>query len=52
MNTYTVTQIADAAKNDPEEIQKARELAYRLTYGVIYGTSWAAYKHGAKTPIA
>ena len=30
MDTYTVTQIADAAKNDPEDIQKARELAYRL----------------------
>lgn len=32
MNTYTVTQIADAAKNEPVEIQKARELAYRLGY--------------------
>ncbi len=30
MNTYTVTQIANAAKNDPVEVQKARELAYRL----------------------
>jgi IS605 OrfB family transposase len=30
MNTYTVTHIADAAKNDPVEIQKACELAYRL----------------------
>jgi hypothetical protein len=30
MKTYTVTQIADAAKNDAEAIQKARELAYRL----------------------
>lgn len=30
MKTYTVTQIAAAAKNDPVAIQKARELAYRL----------------------
>lgn len=30
MNTYTVTQIADATKNNPVESQKARELAYRL----------------------
>ena len=30
MKTYTVTQIANAAKNDSVEIQKARELAYRL----------------------
>jgi IS605 OrfB family transposase len=30
MKTYIVTQIADAAKNDSEEIKKARELAYRL----------------------
>lgn len=30
MKTYTVTRIADAAKNDSVEIQKARELAYRL----------------------
>jgi hypothetical protein len=38
MNTYTVTQIADAAKNAPEEIQKARELAYRL--GDLRGDLW------------
>jgi hypothetical protein len=31
MNTYTVTQIANAAKNAHEEIQKACELAYRLS---------------------
>jgi IS605 OrfB family transposase len=30
MNTYTVTQIAGAAKNNPVESQKARQLAYRL----------------------
>ena len=30
MNSYTVTQIADAAKNDTTEIHKARCLAYRL----------------------
>ena len=38
MDTYTVTQIADAAKNAPEEIQKARELAYRL--GDLRGDLW------------
>jgi IS605 OrfB family transposase len=38
MKTYTVTQIADAAKNAPEEIQKARELAYRL--GELRGDLW------------
>jgi IS605 OrfB family transposase len=32
MNNYIVTQIADAAKNEASEIQKARELAYRLGY--------------------
>ncbi len=30
MNSYTVTQISDAAKNEATEIQKARALAYRL----------------------
>lgn len=38
MNTYTVTQIADAAKNTPEDSLKARELAYRL--GALRGDLW------------
>lgn len=38
MTTYTVTQVADAAKNDAIEIQKARELAYRL--GELRGDLW------------
>ncbi|MCX7068481.1 MAG: hypothetical protein NTW85_12420 [Methylococcales bacterium] len=38
MKPYTVTQIADAAKNNPVESQKARELAYRL--GNLRGDLW------------
>ncbi|MEY3761026.1 MAG: hypothetical protein RIR39_2517, partial [Pseudomonadota bacterium] len=38
MKTYTVTQIANAAKNTDEDIQKARELAYRL--GELRGDLW------------
>ena len=38
MNTFTVTQIAEASKNNAEDIQKARELAYRL--GVLRGDLW------------
>jgi hypothetical protein len=30
MNSYTVTQIADGAKNEAAEMHKARDLAYRL----------------------
>jgi len=38
MNTYTVTHTSIAAKNDFEEIQKVRELAYRL--GDLRGDLW------------
>ncbi len=41
MKTYIVTQIADAASNDAQEIQNARELAYRL--GRLRTDLWNKY---------
>lgn len=38
MTPYIITQIADADKNNPVEMQKARELAYRL--GVLRKDLW------------
>ena len=41
LKTYTITQIAGAAKNDTVELQKARELAFRL--GELRKDLWNKY---------
>ena len=41
LKTYTITRIAGAAKNDTVELQKARELAFRL--GELRKDLWNKY---------